>query len=1284
MVLRTAKTGRNAGGRFWGCPRFPLCRGTRDDSGESVQSGPLSSDADPSPDTPVQSSSLPSLPVAWIEEATRTDFVAEYVSVGAVPGVVHQHLSRDVRLERALGQCVLLSRRSHPRQAVEHARLASGLLVKMLQRGSTPLPTLEIERKALRVHGLLESVRDLKAEGMETGWEPRPGTRLSTSVEAVLAVATERTPFELDPTFGFDSGSDTALLQSDAEAWFLHEWVPDALGPSAGHWFTPQASLDKLLESGGKGVYGARRVDFLFSHPGGRPFVIEVDGPEHDSALEVDGARDDSLRSVGVDVLRVSNDEVTHDGGAVLDRIRDRCHAALTAFQATPGEDDAVAALVADCAVAAKVQFAVVRAVGFGWLTSGAEWKIDLIGGNAVHRAGVLDVLRLLAGIDVLYGGSSAPARCTVRCDGGVAVTWRLDGDGGWREAVESEAQGEKLRIAVETETSPFHRSLPDRNLDFVIRPVYLPVQFEAEFASDFARRAIAPAFFENARPALSTFLRNVFRKCDFRPMQGEAVFNALRQKDCVVLLPTGAGKSLVYQLAGLMMPGLTLVVDPLISLIEDQVEGLRAYGIDRAVPITSSLATREERRRLLTRVERGEYQFVLHSPERLQSPEFRETLRALSETSLVNLAVIDEAHCVSEWGHDYRPAYLNLSNNLRRLGADRDTYPPPLLALTGTASRAVLRDMLADLGIDRSRSDALIRPESFDRAELSFEIVHTSPTEYPQAALRGVLNSLPGKFGLPRAEFYRSSGRNTASGIVFVPTVNAKVFGLTDARDVVRKATGTGVTLYSGGPPRGIDNSDKWDTEKRDNAARFKSNRVPVLVATKAFGMGIDKPNIRYTVHFGMPGSLESFYQEAGRAGRDRQSARCTVIFSEYDHNRTDELLSPDRDLEELRTLSEKASRNRQLDDDVTRALFFHLRTFDGMEREIHDVESMLDEIGELSARRQVRLPFGKNDDGLKGRERAICRLLRLGVIRDYEVEYGRRQFTIHVEKFDLDRCRGSLLEYVRAAQPAKGRLFARRAAKLDSGGPRDAVFALARMLIEFTYDVVERSRRRMIQESALLARQCKNDEDIRVRLLDYLQEGLGAERIEQLLGSEEIDLAAWWGLVDKVQTPMDAGELRGLCIRALESYPDHPGLLLVRATAESMCSDHDDAVSSQELGAAIRTSIAKYELAQPEVEAIIDGLFDLALTRAPDLGLPLTFALLGLDNGEHDGEHRHLAFASKMGLARAHELGDPRVRVATTARAFRGTVDQLESLVDRVVRRYDTPEVAKALEGA
>ena len=1192
-----------------------------------------------------------------------------------MPSVLYEHLSSDVNLGRALSQCVLLSRRSRSRQASDHARLVSALLIKLLQRGQTPLPTLAVEREALRVHGFLDAVQDLEDQGTEMGWRPRPRTQLYTSPEAVLAVLADKAPFTLDPVFGFGLGSDVALLQSDAEARFLEHWVPNVLGASAGHWFTPQASLDKLLESAGIEEHGARRVDFLFSHPSDY-FVIEIDGPEHDSALRIDEERDLSLDRIGMDVIRVSNEEIFCGYGAGLDHIRDRCEAALTAFEPSP-DDEQAAAIVTDCTSAAKVQFAVARAIGCGWLTAGEEWEIDLTGANAVAVAGVLDALRLLAGFDILYGGCSVPAHCTVLTDDGFAVVWGSGSDGGWHERVGSKSQGENVRIAVELSASPFHCVPQDELPDFIIRPAYLPVEFAAEHTFDFGRRAIAPPTYDDARPALTTFLQNVFRKCEFRFMQGEAVFNALRQNDCVVLLPTGAGKSLIYQLAGLLMPGVTLVVDPLVSLIEDQVEGLQAYGIDRAAPIASSLATHEERRCLLLRVERGEYQFVLHSPERLQSPLFRATLRALAESSLVNLAVIDEAHCVSEWGHDFRPAYLNLGNNLRRQGSDNENRPPPLLALTGTASRAVLRDMLADLAIDRSRSDALVRPESFNRAELRFEIVRTSPTEQPMAALRGVLNALPGKFALPRTEFYRPAGRNTASGIVFVPTVNAREYGVVDVRHAVQKATSSEVTIYSGSAPRSIARN-QWDTEKRGNAAQFKNNQVPTLVATKAFGMGIDKPNIRYTVHFGMPGSLESFYQEAGRAGRDRRDARCTIIFSEYDQNRSDELLNLDLDLEDLRSRFNEISQNRRMDDDVTRALWFHLQSFNGVDQEIGDVEHVLTGIDGLSDRKRVELPFGDNDDEHKRKEKAIYRLLRLGIIRDYEVDYGARKFTADVEAFDRDHCKKCLLEYVHAAQPAKGRLFARRVDAIGSGSTHTAAFALARMLIEFTYDVVERSRRRMIQESILLARQARDDQEIRMRLLDYLQEGLGAERIEQLLGSEEIALTAWWELVDKVQTPLDAGELRGLCIRALESYPDHPGLLLVRASTEAMCPDHDDSVSSQGTGAAIRTGIKDYELAQTDVEKIIDNLFDLALTRARDLGLPLAFALLYL----LDGEPR-LAFAQRKGLDRVGELDDPHVQAATAAWKICGVVKQLETVVNRIIRRYEVPRVTKTLMG-
>ncbi|MDE2755260.1 MAG: DEAD/DEAH box helicase [Acidobacteriota bacterium] len=1091
-----------------------------------------------------------------------------------------------------------------------------------------------------------------------------------------MSRAVERTPFVLDSVFDIDADSDEPLLGSNEEASFLKAWVPMTLGPCAGHWFTPQAPLDKLIESGGMGDgSGARRCDFLFSHPGGPPVVIEIDGPEHDAA--VDDARDESLRSVGIDVLRVTNAEVMRGHGPMLDRIRAHCHAALTAFLPVTGEDRVASSLAFDCATAAKVQLAIARAVEYGWLTAGANWEIYISGAGSSSVAGVLDTITLLAGFDVLYAGHSLPATCTVCTEDQFSITWMYSDQGEWVVTTASKTPDNRVRIAVESATSPFHAIPREGKSDFVIRPAFLPALLATEQGFDINRRSIATKTYPEARSALRMFLHNVFRKREYRPLQGEAIFNALRQNDSVVLLPTGAGKSIIYQLAGLLMPGLTLVVDPINALIEDQVEGLRAYGIDRAVAITGA-NDYVERERLLRRVERGEYQFVLHSPERLQSPQFRSTLRALVECSLVNLAVIDEAHCVSEWGHDFRPAYLNLGNNLRRLGADRKDRPPPLLALTGTASRAVLRDMLTDLDIDRSRSEALVRPLSFDRPEIYLEMVQTSPREDPKAALRGVLNALPGKFGMPRTEFYRRSGVDTASGIVFVPTVRSRPYGVMDARNIAQQATGSEVTVYSGKPPWGSDSGDdsrKWDEEKRENAAAFKTNRVPVLVATKAFGMGIDKPNIRYTVHFGMPMSLESFYQEAGRAGRDRKPARSIAVFSEYDRSRSDKLLNPDLALDELVERFKEVESDREISDDVTRALWFHLQSFSGVGQEIANVEAVMDAIGDLSSSHRKELPYGDDSDK-KLKEKSIYQLLKLSVIRDYEVDFGGKKFIIHVIPFDLDRCRDRLIEYVRAATPGKTKAFVRQAHEINSVGLRQAVLDLTRMLVEFTYDEIERSRRRAIMEAIQLARHASSDSEIRRRLLDYLQEGLGSERIEQLLASEEVKLSMWWELVDKVQTEMDAGELRGLCIRALESDPDHPGLLLTRALAEAMCSDHDTIVSSKGIATAIRAAVETYEISQTDIESTVDNMFDLAGTRARNLGPALTTALLDLADTRPD-----CAFVEPMTSDRAAELDDSRVRAVVATRRIRKVVDQVERAARHVVGEYAKRGIGEAL---
>ena len=525
-------------------------------------------------------------------------------------------------------------------------------------------------------------------------------------------------------------------------------------------------------------------------------------------------------------------------------------------------------------------------------------------------------------------------------------------------------------------------------------------------------------------------------------------------------------------------------------------------------------------------------------------------------------------------------------------------------------------------------------------------------------------------------------SGRDTASGIVFVPTVK-----IPDVRPAgycatsYDTATGSEVTLYSGSSHRGSlsTRGPMGRGEARQRSRLSKRNRVPVLVATKAFGMGIDKPNIRYTVHFGMPMSLESFYQEAGRAGRDQKPARSTVVFSEYDRSRSDRLINPDLALGEIHELFQEVNRDRQAGDDVTRALWFHLQAFSGASKEVHDAETLIDWIGDLSSSQMKELPFGDDGDP-KAMEKSIYRLLRLGVIRDYEVDFGRRKFVVHSNPFDFDRCRQRLLDYVRSAKPGKIQPFIRRLNEINSEKPRDAAFALTRTLIEFTYDEIERSRRLSIQEAVLLARQARHDSEIRRRLLDYLQEGFGAERIEELLEREKVELSEWWDLVTKVQTEIDAGDLRGDCIRALDSDPDHPGLLLARALAESMCSDRDEMVCSRGIRTAIRSAVEKYEVSQKDIEATIDEMFTLASTRALDLGPPLVLALLDPADGQPNAT---LTFVKSKALKGANRLDDPRVLAVIATSRIRKVADRLAQVGDQVVGQYEAAGVTEILGG-
>ncbi len=1209
------------------------------------------------------------LPVRWTENApVRSGFASEYVTIGSLPGVLHRQLGEEDRLRKVLCQTVVLSSSSRKLKGTADGRLTSGLLIKILRRGRTPLATLGVERAALVGAGLRDRVAELGEDALEVGWTREELTRRSSAkADTILAQVLKKRPFTLDPCFDGTPSDSDALVDSDAEAIFLKKWVADAIGPEAGHWFTPQAPLDTLLKGAGLGDgVGSRRCDFLFCHPADRPFTVEIDGPEHDG--NADGVRDNELREVGIEVVRVTNNEVMHGQGARLELIQKRCQTALNKFR-TGGDSEPATALVIECAKASKVQFALARAIEYGWLIGGGDWRITITGAGSAAAAGITDALDLIAGLDTLYGTLTAPQTCTVQAGNGSPITWRADAtksSQGNKPSSECK-DAEELRIAVELNSSPFDAVDRTRETDFIIRPASIPPPIATRQSYDRNRRAAVTKAYADARPALTLFLRNIFRKRDFRPFQAEAILNVLKQNDSVVLLPTGGGKSIIYQLAGLLQPGVTLVVDPINALIDDQLHGLREYGIDLAIGVTSDL-DRRHREQLLGRLEHDQYHFVLHSPERLQTPEFRATLTSLAESSVVNLAVIDEAHCVSEWGHDFRPSYLNLGKTLQSIGNTGGGNRPRLLALTGTASRAVLRDMLNDLGIDQRRSDALVRPDSFDRPELKFHIRRTSPREDALSVLRGTINGLPQKLKARDTDFFRPNDAKTTAGIVFVPTVTGRIYGVRDTQQAVQKATGREATIYSGrNPDEGTAEAvGNWTQTKKENAAAFKNNETAVLVATNAFGMGIDKPNIRYTVHFGMPRSIESLYQEAGRAGRDRGDALSTVIFSEYDAARSDRLLDPDIEIEEMQSRLDAETRDRATSDDVTRAVWFHLNSYKGIKKEVAAVDFLLRRLTNLAANLRTEIAFA-DDKGKHSTEKAIYQLVKVGVIQDYEVDFGSKRFVVHTTAYDRAACESRVLNYIRATSPGKLAAFRQRLADSEATDTHTEILALTQVLVEFTYDEIERSRRRSIMEAVQLGRHATGDAEIRRRILDYLQEGLGSEHIRGLLAAERVKFSPWWDLVGKAKNEIEAGEVRGLCIRALESQPDHPGLLLARAVAETMCSDHDEGTTRQSIGAAIRLAKRKYAIPEGEIDEAVKTLFDLSADQANELGPPLTSELIGLSE-----KRPEFGPLTKKAVDRAQKHPGDRVRAIVAAHRLRELVKNIALAHARRAKEY------------
>lgn len=477
----------------------------------------------------------------------------------------------------------------------------------------------------------------------------------------------------------------------------------------------------------------------------------------------------------------------------------------------------------------------------------------------------------------------------------------------------------------------------------------------------------------------LIDFMYLVFGFKEFNDGQYEILEHTMNGNNTIGILPTGGGKSLIYQLSSLLEPKMTLVVDPINSLIKDQIDGLRKkFGITRCLNITSA---NDQRQKDEVKLRKANAMFVFTSPERFQNEIFRKILLNLSNNHSVERIVLDEVHCLSEWGHDFRIPYLMLAETLITYCGKNVKY----LGLTATAAANVIRDLIVEL---KMSEDDVIYLKKLRRKNLTFHIERYRDRETFKRALSDRIEEINPEL----------NGEDTNSIIVFARTKNGK--DPTCIRNIMSYLN----PLYG-------DIIERYDGDHKESQDAFINNEKSLLIATKAFGMGIDKPNIRSTIHFGIPSSFENFYQEAGRAGRDRKPADCylyTYDTPSYLEMYVSDFFDPSTSVKQLKYIQEETSGQLDLSSN------FWFLTND-LETPEDETRRSLEIFEYLKKNINGNIIYLSDNDPWHY-EKYLYILHKIGIILNWEKNYSSHSYSVYLSSYynDIEHIKNEAKKYV------------------------------------------------------------------------------------------------------------------------------------------------------------------------------------------------------------------------------------------------------------------------------
>ncbi|MDQ3191277.1 MAG: RecQ family ATP-dependent DNA helicase [Bacteroidota bacterium] len=657
------------------------------------------------------------------------------------------------------------------------------------------------------------------------------------------------------------------------------------------------------------------------------------------------------------------------------------------------------------------------------------------------------------------------------------------------------------------------------------------------------------------------------FETLKFREGQLPIIANALARNDTIGLLPTGSGKSVCYQLSAILQPAISFVVCPIKSLMYDQKADLDAVYFSRTNHITGGDNDGQDKEKTQKEFGNGKYFFIFISPERFQLKTFRNYFSTVNERFTIAYAVIDEVHCLSEWGHDFRTSYLNLSNTIKKLCTDFN-----FLGLTATASINVLKDIQIEFGV---KQENVKTPVDYTRKELEFIVIDDKNDK--SKSIISYIELLKDTIGV-----LEENGKKTKCGIVFTPTVNGKN-GCYPLALKLSNHFKKEIKYYAGSVPKNegseIMSDQQFDKYKEIVQKEFKQNSFSLLTATKAFGMGVNKGNIHYTFHYGIPGSMESLYQEAGRAGRDKtifteeKKAQCFVLLSKTND---ESVLS--QIWERSTTISQIKDLQRRINGDINTNLFLFSLGLDVIKDEFEIIKK-LHSTYSISNKKTVKVEGNIIGYNKARTEKAIYRLSQLGIIEDWTINnfFGGGSFEVDFAQYSENSIKESLLNTIRKYDTEfsfssllteeKYTIYKKI---LNAPVEYTIIEKYIFILLQWSYDNFAYNRRQSLkniyENCCDYADGVITNDEFKTRLENYFKFSQSSYTLQHISENPR-DFEKWFEvfyqidknvLTDKFITKREQESLRDNLSRFLESYMYNTGLDLISGILRLLLDDY------------------------------------------------------------------------------------------------------------------------------